>query len=115
MIPTICSNLQEIHPCKPQAYYTDQPVSALHLGITGSLIYGCNSHLIGRIKNNPAKVLLGAVQLITAIGLTISLFMPITSAIPGLCVINMHLTFIPTVVKTMSLWLALICVHTTAF
>lgn len=44
-----------------QAYYTDQPVSALHLGITGSLIYGCNSHLIGRIKNNPAKVLLGAV------------------------------------------------------
>ncbi len=48
------------------AYKTAQPISAIHLGITGSLTQGINSNFWQRIASHPKKVAFGVALLTTA-------------------------------------------------
>lgn len=45
------------------AYRTTQPISASHLGITGSLTQGVNLGMFSRMANDPGKVMLGVALL----------------------------------------------------
>ncbi len=48
------------------AYRTAQPISPIHLGITGSLTQGINSNIWERMVTHPYKVAIGVALLTTA-------------------------------------------------
>jgi hypothetical protein len=48
------------------AYRTQQPISPIHLGITGSITQGVDSNMFSRMSADPLKVLGGALLLIGA-------------------------------------------------
>ncbi|MBI2742590.1 MAG: hypothetical protein HYX48_01570 [Chlamydiales bacterium] len=49
------------------AYRTEQKVSTEHFGIMGSLRQGLNSDLLNRISQNPAKCLIGLIEVVAAV------------------------------------------------
>lgn len=59
-------------PCL--AMRTNHPISPKRLGITGALSMGLNKRLWRRIKENPKKFLIGIIQFLAAVFLTLNVF-----------------------------------------
>lgn len=95
---------------KDTCYQSNIRITPLHLGITGSLIQGLNLNCLGRIKRAPLKPLLGAIQLIFAVGLTCSLLAP-----PAMMTVPGAVLFTHAFKTSWIAWFALHSIHITTF